>query len=64
MIENKRKQKIDKYLDLTRELKKLLKMKVALVPIVVGALGIFPKGFEKTGGIVKKGKIVTIHITA
>ena len=32
----------DKYLDLTRELKKLWIMKVTMIPIVVGALGTIP----------------------
>ena len=41
MKENK---KIDKYLDLARELKRLWNMKVMMVPIIVEALATIPKG--------------------
>ena len=37
----------DRYLDITRELKKLWNMRVTVIPIVAGALGTFPKGLEK-----------------
>ena len=40
-------EKMDKYLDLAGELKKLRKMKVTVIPIVVGALGTITKGFMK-----------------
>ena len=40
-------EKKDKYLDLARGLKKLLNMKVTIVPIVIGALGIITKGLLK-----------------
>ena len=33
-----------KYLDLARELKKLWNMKVTVIPVVIGALGIVIKG--------------------
>ncbi len=46
--ENERKQKIDKYLDFARELKKLFNMKVTVMRIVVGALETVPKVQEKT----------------
>ena len=36
-------EKIDKYLDLVRKLKKQLNMKLTVIPIVAGALGTFPK---------------------
>ena len=36
-------EKKDKYLDLARELKNLWKMKVTIVPIVIGALGTITK---------------------
>ena len=39
--------KKDKYLDLTRELKKLWNMKVTIVPIVIGALCTITKGLLK-----------------
>ena len=35
------------YLDLARELKKLLNMKVTIVPIEIGALGTITKGLLK-----------------
>ena len=34
----------DKYSDLARELKKLWTMKVTVIPIVIGELGMIPKG--------------------
>ena len=39
--ENKKK---DKYLDLARELKKLLNMKVTVISIVIGRLGTITRG--------------------
>ena len=38
-------EKMDKYLDLARELKKL--WNITVIPIVVGALGTIPKGLVK-----------------
>ena len=58
-------EKKNKYLDLSRELKKLWNLKVTIVPIVVGALGtvtnVLLKGLEdlEVGGRVK-----TIQTTA
>ena len=46
----KESEEIDKYLDLTREQKKKKKlryMRARVIPIVVGALEIVPKGLEK-----------------
>ena len=40
-------EKKDKYLDLTRELKKLWNMKVTIIPIVIGAFGTVTKGLLK-----------------
>ena len=37
----------DKYLDLARELKKLLNMMVTIIPIVIGAFGTVTKGLLK-----------------
>ena len=39
--------KRDKYIDLTRELKKLWNMKVTVIPVVIDALGTIPKGLIK-----------------
>ena len=46
-INLKESEKKDKYFDLARELKKLWNMKVTIVPIVIGALGIITKGLLK-----------------
>ena len=44
IVEWKKCQKRNKYLDLVRELKKLWNMKVAIISIVIGALGTVTKG--------------------
>ena len=41
----------DKYLDLVGELKKLLNMKMTVIPIIVSMLGSVPKGLNKKHGI-------------
>ena len=46
-VDDKEVEQIEKYLDLTRELKKLWNRKVILVPLVVGALGTSVKELEK-----------------
>ena len=57
--------KIDKYLYLVREPKRLWTMKVMVIPIVVGALGTVPKGLEKMLEELEiRGRIETIQITA
>ena len=43
----KESEKKDKYIDLTRELKKLWNMKVAFIPFVIGVLGTVTKGLVK-----------------
>ena len=43
-VELKEKEKIDKYQDLAKELKKLWKVKIRVVPNVIGALGTIPTG--------------------
>ena len=53
--------KTNKYLGLTRELKKLCSMRLMVIPIIVGALGMVPNSLEKrlleleikTGGRIK-----------
>ena len=58
-------EKKDKYLDLTRELKKLWNMRVKVIPIVIGALGTVPKGLERSLNELEiKGRIDTIQTTA
>ena len=46
-INLKKSEKKDKYLDHTKELKKLWNMKVTIVPIVIGALCTITKGLLK-----------------
>ena len=61
----KESENINKYLDLTRKLKKQWNMKVTVIPIVVGALGTVPKGLEKKVEKLKiKGRIETIQSIA
>ena len=40
-------EKWDKYLDLARKLKMLWNIKVTVIPIIIDALGTFPKGLVK-----------------
>ena len=40
-------ERIDKYLDLARELNKLWNIRVTVIPVVLGTLGIVSKGLEK-----------------
>ena len=44
-IEEKEKDKIEKYQDLGRELRKIWNGKVKIIPLVVGSLGAIPKQF-------------------
>ena len=44
-IEEKEKDKIEKYQDLGRELQKIWNVKVKIIPLVVGSLGAIPKQF-------------------
>ena len=44
-IEEKEKDKIEKYQDLGRELQKIWNIKVKIIPLVVGSLGVIPKQF-------------------
>ena len=45
--ENKKSAKIDKYLDFTRELRKLRNMRVTVILIVFGALGTVSESLER-----------------
>ena len=44
-IEEKEKDKIEKYQELGRELQKVCNVKVKIIPLVVGSLGAIPKQF-------------------
>ena len=46
-VASKENEKVQKYQDLARELRKLWQVKVKVVPVVVGALGTIPKALEK-----------------
>ena len=64
-INLKESEKKDKYFDLAIELKKLLNMKVTIVPIVIGALGTITKGLLKgLEDLEFGGRIRTIQMTA
>ena len=64
-IKQKECEKKDKYLDLTRELKKLWDMKVTIIPIVIGAFGTVTKGLLKgLEDLEVVGRVETIQTTA
>ena len=46
-IEEKEKEKIEKYEDLRRELQEIWNVRVTIIPLVVGFLGAIPKQFGK-----------------
>ena len=54
-VKRKEHEKKGKYLDLARELQKLWKMKVTILPIVIGALGTVTKGLLKRLGDLEVG---------
>ena len=61
-VEIKESEKIHNYLDLAREMKNLGNMKVTVMKLVVGALGIAPKGLERRLEI--RSNIDTIETTS
>ena len=64
-IKLKESEKKDKYLDLARESKKIWNMKVTIIPIVIDAFGIVPKGLLKGLEELEIGRRVeTIQTTA
>ena len=64
-VKLKENEKMGKYLDLARELKKLWNMRVKVIPIVVGALGTVPINLEKRLEDQQiRGRIETIQTTA
>ena len=64
-VKMKENEKIDKYLDFARELKKKWNMRAKVIPIAVGALGTVPKGLERgLENIEIRGRIATIQNTA
>ena len=64
-VKLKENEKMDKYQDLARELKKLWNIRVKVIPIVDGALGTVPINLEKEMEELEiKGRIETIQATA
>ena len=64
-VKLKESEKKDKYLDLVRELKKLWNMKVAIIPIVIGALGTVTKELIKgLEDLEIRERVKTIQTTA
>ena len=65
IIKLKESEKKDKYVDLSRELEKLWNMKVAVIPIVIGALGTVTKGLLKgLEDLEIRGRVETIQTIA
>ena len=60
--ENKESEKIDKYLDFARKLKKLWNMRVTVVPIVGGALGSLEMRLAKIETILNTALLKPIRI--
>jgi len=58
-VEEKEQEKMDRYQDLARELKRLWKVETKVIPIVVGALGTVAKGPEKN--LKKAGSNATVE---
>ena len=58
----KENEKINKYWDLAREQKNLWKMKVTVIPIIVGVLGMVSKSSEKKLEVEIKGRIQIIAL--
>ena len=60
-IDEKEKEKIEKYQDLRRKLKKIWNVRVKIIPLIVGSLGAIPKQFgnrlKETGIIAEIGQV-------
>ena len=59
-VEKKEQEKMDRYQDLARELKRLWKVETKVISIVVGALGTVPKCLEKK--LKKAGSNVAVEL--
>ena len=63
-VKVKESEKKDKYLDLAREVKKLLNMKETFIPIVIGVLGTVTEGLlKRLEDLEKRGRVQTIQTT-
>ena len=57
-VKMKGSKKLDKYLDLAREQKKLWKLKMIVIPVILGELGMVSKSLEKRlGELDTRGRI-------
>ena len=70
-VNNKEMEKIEKYHDLARELRKLWNMKVKVIPIIIDTLGTTPRQVKKRLEVIGKEtrgkelqKTVIIHSTS
>ena len=63
-VKTKESKTTDKYLNLARDLKKLLNINMTIISIVVGALGTVPRGLEKRLEKLEiRGRIETLQTT-
>ena len=62
-VNTKEVEKIEKYQDLARELRKLWNMKVSIIPVIVGALETTPKIFKRMEDIGIKTRILELQKT-
>ena len=46
-VDERQQEKVDKYQDLAREIKRLWKVEATVISIVIGALGTIPRGLEE-----------------
>ena len=63
-VKLKENEKMDKYLDLARGLKKLLNMNVTIIPIVIGSIGTVSEGLVNgLEDLELRGRVETIKTT-
>ena len=62
-VKLKKREKIDKYLDLAREQEKLWKMKVTAIPIIIGTFGTVTK-VQGLKNLESRGRVETFQTTA
>ena len=63
--DHKETEKKDKYLNLAKELKKLRNVKVMILPIIIGGLGLVTKGvIQGLENLEIRGRVETIETTA
>ena len=62
-IDEKEKEKIEKYQDLRRELQKIWNVRVKIIPLVVGSLGAIPKQFGNRLKNCLRGYLTQNHVS-